>query len=238
MDSGIGKDMLRQQSENTRRVADLGARSFQRIAAEQTEKNRKQAERWGNVLAGPFTPDALSAYLTDAAQRSVLTLDTLRERGNTFVETEANGMPPALDFAYEHVADGKTLPRPVNYDLVRITPPAGVVVDPAKRPFMIIDPRAGHGAGIGGFKPESQVGEAFEEGHAVYFVVFEQRPVPGQTLADIRDAQMAFLDIIRAAHPDAPKPVIIGNCQGGWATMMLAASAPDKTGPLSINGAP
>lgn len=43
---------------------------------------------------------------------------------------------------------------------------------------MIIDPRAGHGAGIGGFKPDSQVGDAFADGHAVYFVAFRPMPEP------------------------------------------------------------
>ena len=32
--------------------------------------------------------------------------------------------------------------------------------------------------------------------------------------------------------------MIIGNCQGGWAVMMLAAARPDIAGPLVINGAP
>ena len=38
--------------------------------------------------------------------------------------------------------------------------------------------------------------------------------------------------------PTAPKPAIVGNCQGGWAAMMLAAADPDDTGPIVINGAP
>src|SRR5262249_37011445 len=92
--------------------------------------------------------------------------------------------------------------------------------------------------GLGGFKPESQVGDASRDGHAVYFVVFQPWPEPGQTLADVRDAEEAFLDEIARRHRNALKPVIIGNCQGGWGCMLLAASAPDKVGPLAINGAP
>jgi pimeloyl-ACP methyl ester carboxylesterase len=177
-------------------------------------------------------------YLTDATQRSLLTLDTLRQRGNNFVAHQEAGMPPVLDFEYEVVVDGTTLPRPVNYLLLRIQPPAGVKVDDKKRPVMIVDPRAGHGAGIGGFKADSQVGEAFEDGHPVYFVSFRPVPVPGQTLADIRDAEVEFLREIARRHPKSPKPAVIGNCQGGWATMLLAASAPDLIGPIVINGAP
>jgi Protein of unknown function (DUF3141) len=45
-----------------------------------------------------------------------------------------------------------------------------VAVDPTRRPYVIIDPRAGHGPGIGGFKDDSQVGVALAAGHPVYFV--------------------------------------------------------------------
>ena len=54
---------------------------------------------------------------------------------------------------------------------------------------MIIDPRAGHGPGIGGFKDDSQVGVALREGHPVYFVIFFREPEPGQTLLDVCDAE-------------------------------------------------
>ena len=50
---------------------------------------------------------------------------------------------------------------------VDFQPPAGVTVDPKRRPYVIIDPRAGHGPGIGGFKDDSQVGVALREGHQV-----------------------------------------------------------------------
>ena len=56
--------------------------------------------------------------------------------------------------------------RPANYALVRIIPPRGVEVDDTKRPFVIVDPRAGHGPGIGGFKEDSEVGVALRAGHA------------------------------------------------------------------------
>jgi tellurite resistance protein len=43
---------------------------------------------------------------------------------------------------------------------------------------------------------------------------------------------------VRELHPDAPPPIVVGNCQGGWATALLAASNPDVTGPIVVNGAP
>ena len=79
--------------------------------------------------------------------------------------------------------DGRSLKRPVNYALLRIVPPKGVTVDPDRRPYVIIDPRGGHGPGIGGFKDDSQVGVALREGHPVYFVVFFQNPGAGSNAA-------------------------------------------------------
>lgn len=177
-------------------------------------------------------------YSLDAAQRLALTVDVLRERGNNDKAHEEAGTPPVLDYAYETIIDGRKLARPVNYQLLRILPPAGVQVVDAKRPYMIIDPRAGHGAGIGGFKPDSQVGVALRTGHPVYFVVFRQHPEPGQTLVDVMHAEAEFLREIARRHPDSSKPVVVGNCQGGWATLILAAANPDLAGPLVLNGAP
>ena len=103
---------------------------------------------------------------------------------------------------------------------------------------MIVDPRAGHGPGIGGFKEDSEVGVALPAGHPVYFVIFFPDPCPGQTLADVTDAEAEFIRIVAERHPQSQKPAIVGNCQGGWAVMMLAAARPDIAGPLVINGAP
>ena len=179
-----------------------------------------------------------SEYATDSIQRSALVFDTLRKRGNSYVEHIDSGMPPLLDFKYEVVVDGETLSSPVNYMLLEILPPDGVVIDEKRAPVMIIDPRAGHGAGIGGSKPDSQVGDAFDDGHAVYFVVFRPMPEPDQTISDIRDAEIIFLKEIIQRHPNSPKPIVVGNCQGGWAAMLLAASAPELLGPIVLNGSP
>ncbi len=181
---------------------------------------------------------AWASYMTDAAQRSVLFLDVLRERGNVYIEHVKEGSPPLLAFKWEIVLDGRTFDRPVNYALVRILPPEGVKVDDAKRPFLIVDPRAGHGPGIGGFKRDSEVGVALEFGHPVYFVIFFPEPEPGQTILDVTAAERKFLETVVRRHPNSPKPTIYGNCQGGWASMLIAANDPDKVGSIVINGAP
>jgi pimeloyl-ACP methyl ester carboxylesterase len=191
------------------------------------------------VVATPWDAwQNATQYLVDLTQRSILFWDTLRQRGNNYLEHESAGKPPLLHFEHETVLDARTFERPVNYALLRIIPPEGVEVDARRRPYIIIDPRAGHGPGIGGFKDDSQVGVALRAGHTVYFVVFYPDPVPGQTLPDVCAAEQKFVHRVRELHADAPKPVIVGNCQGGWAAMMLAAATPDDTGAIVINGAP
>ncbi len=180
----------------------------------------------------------LNEYLIDLGQRQVLFLDCLRRRGDIFLEHEEVGARPVLAFEYETIVDGAQLARPVNYSLVRIIPPEGALQRDTGRPYIIIDPRAGHGSGIGGFKDESEVGCALRGGHPVYFVIFSRHPKPGQTLADVCEAEAEFVREVRRRHPRSPKPIIIGNCQGGWATMLLAATNPDITGPIVANGAP
>jgi pimeloyl-ACP methyl ester carboxylesterase len=177
-------------------------------------------------------------YVTDFCQRGVILQDTLRQRGNQYLAHHFAGSPPVLHFEYEMVLDARQFDRPVNYALVRITPPADATVFEDRRPYVMIDPRAGHGPGIGGFKDDSQVGVALREGHPVYFVIFFPMPEPGQTMVDVCDAEQRFIHRVCELHPKSPKPVLLGNCQGGWAAMMVAASSPEDTGAIVISGAP
>jgi pimeloyl-ACP methyl ester carboxylesterase len=225
------------------KVATLYQRRVKFAQDQFNERVRKAyQDQVADLVAKPLTPMDIWTnwyrYSVDLAQRSVLFLDALRERGNNYLEHVEKGQPPLLHFEHEMVVDGRQLDKPVNYALVRILPPAGVKVDAKKRPYIIIDPRAGHGPGIGGFKDDSQVGVALREGHPVYFVIFFREPEPGQTLLDVCTAEQQFVRKVRELHADSEKPAIVGNCQGGWAGMMLAASDPDNTGPIVINGAP
>jgi hypothetical protein len=177
-------------------------------------------------------------YLRDAWQRSILFLDVLRERGNIFRERQKMEAPHVLQFGTELILDGRTLTRPVNYGLVRILPAEGVPTDPAKRPFVVVDPRAGHGPGIGGMKKDSEIGVALEDGHPCYFIGFLPEPIEGQTIEDVWNAEASFISEVARRHPDADKPAVIANCQAGWQTMIMAATHPDIPGPLMLAGAP
>ena len=189
------------------------------------------------VAFNPIAP--AFEYMIDFSQRTILFWDVMRRRGNDYREHLAKTVPHVLRYKAELVMDGRTLKRPVNYLLVRIVPPEGVTIDPKLRPFVIVDPRAGHGPGIGGFKADSEIGVALRAGHTCYFVGFLPDPMPGQTIEDIACAEAAFLEKVIALHPDADgKPCVVGNCQAGWAVMMLAAVAPDLFGPIIIAGSP
>ncbi|WP_310633567.1 DUF3141 domain-containing protein, partial [Paraburkholderia sp.] len=189
--------------------------------------------------AAPAAIQPLYDYLFDAWQRSVLFLDVLRERGNQTYMHEKAGMPPVLAFDYDVIVDGRELDDPCNYALLRIKPEEGVETDPRMRPFVVIDPRAGHGPGIAGFKMDSEVGIALRKGHPCYFVTFFPVPTDTQTIESVGKAEAVFLQKVRELHADADgQPFVIGNCQGGWAAALLAASAPSLVGPLMLAGSP
>jgi len=196
-------------------------------------------------------------YGTDVWQRSLIYMDILRQRGNNYLTHNQQGMPPVLTFDYTIVLDGQALDPATNYRLARIhdrrkshtatrhtgqekrrLPRSSPGKPTAIRPVIILDPRAGGGPGIGGFKQDSQIGMALSQGHPVYFVLFTPDPVPGQTMADVQLTLAKFVEKVAELHPDARKPAIIGNCQAGWAVAMLGALHPDKVGPVILSGAP
>ena len=181
------------------------------------------------------------AYGRDLWERSVLFMDTLRERADNMIAHDRAGMPPLLDFKYETLLDARQFDQPANYALLRITEIDGNCwddcVDAAKPPVIVVDPRAGHGPGIGGFKRDSEVGMAMAEGHPVYFVIFFPEPVAGQTLDDVLFALRGFVEDVSARHNGAA-PVLYGNCQAGWAVTLLAAHCEGLAGPVVLNGSP
>jgi hypothetical protein len=177
-------------------------------------------------------------YVVDAFQRSVLFLDLLRRRGDEEAEITSRPMATVLSFGHEVLTDGRSLPRPINYTLSRILPPPGIAIDPRKRPVVVVDPRAGQGPGVGGFKAESEIGDALGAGHPVYFIGFGAMPAPGQQFLDVVEGQVSFFERVVELHPEAPRPFAIGNCQAGYQTLMVAILRPDLFGPCLVAGSP
>jgi pimeloyl-ACP methyl ester carboxylesterase len=187
----------------------------------------------GQDPLGPF-----HEYARDAWQRSILFLDVLRQRANIYRDQRDKSAPHVLEFEVELIADGRTLERPVNYCLVRIVAPEGIATDESARPFVVVDPRAGHGPGIGGMKQDSEIGVALGQGHPCYFIGFLPEPLPGQTIEDVWNAEAAFIAEVARRHPQSDRPAVIANCQAGWQTAIMAATHPEVPGPLVLAGAP
>ncbi len=221
-------------SEEPMRQAVTPVEAGSLVAAAGTNKKPSAPSEGGNFADLP-------AYAQDFAERTVLFWDALRQRADNFLEHERLGLPALLDFKWELLLDARTFERPVNYALLRITEASGCrardCVDDNKPPVLIVDPRAGHGPGIGGFKRESEVGLALLEGHPVYFVIFFPEPCQDQTLMDVLHALRRFVEEVARRHPGKP-PVLYGNCQAGWAITLLSADCRGLVGPAVLNGSP
>lgn len=181
------------------------------------------------------------AYAIDTFQRTILFWDVIRKRANNFLQYEADGMPPVLNFEFEPVLDARTFDPPCNYALVKITACGGARLEDcqirSKPPVIIVDPRAGQSPGIGGFKQESEVGIALQQGHPVYFVIFYPRPEPHQTIPDVLAALHRFVEHVSKLHAGKP-PIMYGNCQAGWMLALLAADREGLPGPAVLCGSP
>lgn len=214
-------------------------------AAPNLQKTPKPRELSLAALAPRTSPGTILgdflSYQRDAWERSILFFDVLRQRADNMLAHELAGKPPLLDFDYETVLDARGFRRPANYVLLRITRYADRCLedclDPAKPPVIIVDPRAGHGPGIGGFKRESEVGVALHEGYPVYFIAFFPEPCPGQTIDDVLHVLRRFVDEVRTLHA-GKAPILYGNCQAGWAIALLAADCRGLMGPAVLNGSP
>ena len=142
-------------------------------------------------------------YLVDCGQRGLLFWDALRQRGDNTLAHERAGYPLLLKFPYEVLIDGHDLPHPVNYSRCASFPTADQPSDATRQPVIVIDPRGGHGAGIGGFKQDSEIGESLRAGHPTYFIAFSHAPRPARLCSTSPPPKPAISK--RSAHA-IPKP--------------------------------
>ena len=187
----------------------------------------------------PVAWTAAADYTLDAWQRGILFLDVLRQRGNQYFEHMAMRAPNVLHFdarsgarrpqaaAAGQLCPGRDHPAARRRDRCQETPVRRG--RPARRA------RAGHRRLQGRQRDRRRDG-----GRAsLLFRGLPARAGAGQTIEDIMLTQAAFLERVIELHPEADgRPVVIGNCQGGWAMMLAAATRPELFGPLIIAGAP
>jgi hypothetical protein len=129
---------------------------------------------------------------------------------------------------------------PVNYALVRIVPPKGV--DGRRRQAAVRDHRSARGATAPASAASRTIRRsAWRLSRRPSGLFRDLLPEPSRGRRCATSARRAASSCARSCAScirDSQKPAIVGNCQGGWAAMMLAASGPDDRGPLVINGAP
>ncbi|MEQ1673060.1 MAG: DUF3141 domain-containing protein, partial [Hyphomicrobium sp.] len=95
-------------------LANHHTQSIFKTHAEQLAQRVAEIDALTPELVGDGAAEAFGAYVGDVMQRSVLFLDLLRERGNSFIAREKEGFKPVLAFSYEMVCDGRTRSKPVN----------------------------------------------------------------------------------------------------------------------------
>jgi Protein of unknown function (DUF3141) len=112
----------------------------------------------------------------------------MRERGNQYQAHLAEVVPNVLSFEAEPCHAWRQVGAAGQLYTGPHRPAADIEIDQRKRPFVVVDPRAGHGPGIGGFKAESEIGAALQAGHPSYIVGFTPDPMPSQTVEDVMRA--------------------------------------------------
>lgn len=159
-----------------------------------------------DIMAVPgldIVSDAVD-YWVDSAQRWLLFWDCLRRSGNAFLADapEPEGETDPEDRAW--TTHGLQI-RPVPAD-------DGVVTDPAKRPVLVFDPRAGTEAGDATLN--ETVRRALYAGHAVYQAVLEIEAADSEPDPQaLEAAETAALALVAGLHGQAEAgPVRIGRC--------------------------
>ena len=118
--ASISRDVATRLERRMRKAFAIYGQRSQEARARQVEQASRAWMPWDLWREG-------TEYAVDFAQRSALFWDTLRQRGNGYIEHERAGKPPLLAYEYEMLSDGRKFEHPVNYALVRIVAPAGIV---------------------------------------------------------------------------------------------------------------
>ena len=196
-----------------------------------------------DMAAQPVTPWSLwqSGYEMRWMPRSARCCSGTRcaSAATTISSTSGQGSPPVLHFDYETMVDGRTFERPVNYALVahHAAGRRRRSIRSAGRTSSSIRARATARASAASRTTRRSASRCAPATRCTSSSSSRSRS-PGRRCSTCAPPSSSSCARCASLHPDSPKPAIVGNCQGGWAAMMLAAADPDDTGPIVINGAP
>jgi len=152
-------------------------------------------------------------YWIDSTQRWFLYWDCLRRAGNAFLETDPGPVQAspnetgrmADDAVYgDWIVDGLSVGA--------VHPDDDVKLDPAKRPIVFFDPRAGTEAGAG--ELNDTIRRSLYAGHFVYRVRLAETDEGHRHAPEtLETAEAAILEQVASRHPAATRPPCrIGRC--------------------------
>ena len=179
-------------------------------------------------------------YWVDAWQRTILFWDVMRQRSDQYYAQKAKAVPHVLSFDAELVLDGRTFDRPVNYLLVRVKPPAGVVDRSEEAPVRggrsARRARAGHRRLQG--RQRTGRGDARRPSLLLRRLHARADAGPDHRRHHARRGGVPGEGHRTCTPTPKASPASIGNCQAGWAVMLVAAIRPELFGPIIVAGSP
>ena len=233
-------DVLKGKVEKTsslwESLAQLGSQHVAAISETYGSAAKQNLATWQKIWSQARPPQAMGQdyydYAVDAAQRSILFLDIMRQVGNHAVEQQIERQRRRFwSTNIRMIMDGRQQQPPVNYALVHIQPPAGVEDRSEQAPLHDHRPARRPWPWHRRLQERQPGRRRARAGHAVYFVIFFQQPEPGQTMADVCALEGRFFREVRAAPSERAGPVTVGNCQGGWAADAAGGLQPARHRP-------
>ena len=180
-----------------------------------------------------LTLDVIS-FSTDFFQRAVLMADTLIQRGENSLEEHKY----FSKYEMEMVLNGSDSPFPCNYHLMHVIPPEEIHFKKnMERPVLICPPYT-RKPGIEMIAQVNQVSVAWDHGYEVYYLLFDPTPVTGQEIADTVRTVCSYIKHLNQEYPHPQGPILVGNCQAGWHSLLCGLYDPKLKYTLSAVGAP
>jgi len=163
------------------------------------------------------------SFMTDFLQRAVLLTDVYIERGKKSVEKHHH----FSRYEMEEILSGLNSEVPCNYHLMKIIPSENLVFKKTQDRVVLIGPPRTRKAGIEVTAEKNQASVAWKEGYEVYYLLFDPKPVPGQTVADAVKTVSSYIKYLNKLHPHPEGVILVGNCREGWHSLLCSLDNPN-----------